>query len=175
MVLARKKAVGAEYDFTYQYSVPQKKTQTVVKRRTKTFPMYKVVAGFLLISCFFATALAYTYVKARIACLNWELSQIKRENAVIVANIEKTKLEIASSKSLHRIKYLAVSELGMIENPRTEYLVMNNIYAEEREEALSASQKGEQIKGQLASGETKSSIFKTIYEVIALQGIMGKG
>jgi cell division protein FtsL len=175
LVLARKKAVGAEYDFTYQYALPQKKKRIVVKRHTKTFPIYKAVAGFLLIACFFATSLAYTYIKARITCLNWELSQIKRENAAIVANIEKIKLEIASSKSLHRIKYLAVSELGMMENPGIEYLVMNNICAEEGEGTQSTSQKDEQTNVQLASRETKNSIFKTIYDVIALQGIMGKG
>jgi cell division protein FtsB len=172
LVLARKKAVGAEYDFAYQYAVPQKKKQVVVKRRTQTFPCYKVVTGLLLLSCFFVTALAYTYVKARITCLNWELNQIKKENTAIVANIEKTKSEIASAKSLQRIKYLAINDLGMMENPRIEYLAMNNVYAEKAE---NVSQKGEQSEAQLASGETKNSIFKTIYEVIALQELMGKG
>jgi len=41
--------------------------------------------------------------------------------------------------------------------------------------AENVSQKGEQSEAQLASGETKNSIFKTIYEVIALQELMGKG
>lgn len=167
--------MGAEYDFAYQYAAPQKKKQVVVKRRTQTFPLYKVVTGLLLISCFFTTALAYTYVKARITCLNWELNQIKKENAAIVANIEKTKLEIASAKSLQRIKYLAISDLGMMENPRIEYLAMNNLYNKEGEDIESVSRKGEQSEGQLAVGETKNSIFKTIYNVIALQELMGKG
>lgn len=178
MVLAKRKAAGAEYAFDYQDGLPEEKKQTVLKRRTRISPVYKVVTGFLLISCFFITALAFTYVKARIACLNWELNQIKQENITIAANIEKVKLEIASSKSLDRIKHLAVEELGMLETPRIEYLVMHNVFAGEGENSPSIAsipQKSEQQGEQLASKETKNSIFKTFCEVIALQEIMEKG
>lgn len=173
MVLANKKAAGAEYTaFPYQYGVPREKKRTVIRRRTRVSPVFKVVAGFLLISCFFLTTLAFTFIKAKIAYLNWELKQIKQENVAIAAHMEKIKLEIAGSKSLDRIKYLAVSELGMTESPRIEYLVMNNVYTEEEGPH---EQVNEQPREQLASGESKNSIFKTICEVIALQEIMGKG
>jgi cell division protein FtsL len=175
LVLAKQKAAGAEYLFDYQYGLPQKKKRTVIRRRTKTSPVYKVIAGFLLLSCFFITALAYTYVKARITYLNWELNQVKQENIAICANMEKTKLEIAGLKSPDRIRYLAVSELGMTESPRIEYLVMNNVFAEEKENKANTSQKSEEQGAQLASGKTKNKILKSICEVIAFQGMMGKG
>ena len=176
MLLANKKAAGAENLFTHQDRTPQVRTQKVIKRSYKPSPVYKTVVGILLISCIFFTALAFTFIKARTACLNWELSQIKQENAVLAENIEKTKLEIASQKSLSRIKSIAVNDLGMIERPQITYLVMNDVFTEKVGNEQS-TENNQQDVPQLASAEKngKSSIFKAFCEVLALQEIIGKG
>lgn len=175
MVLAKKKAAGAEYAFDYQYSLPQNKKKRVIKKTIKPSPIFKTVVGILVISCFFITALAFTFVKARIACLNWEIKQIKQENVVIAKNIEKTKLDIAALKSLSRIKNLAVTELGMTENPEITYLVMNDVFAKESRNEENKMGNDVQSVPQLASGETKDSIFKVFCEAIALRDFMEKG
>lgn len=167
MVLAKKKAAGAEYALNYQHSLPQGKKRKVIKRKIKPSPVYKTIIGVCLITCFFITALAFTFMKARIACLNWDLNQLKQENILIAEDIEKTKLEIASLKSHSRIKNIATNELGMIETPQITYLMMDNIFVKDQEK--------EQDTPQLASAEPKSSIFKAFCEVLALQEIIGKG
>lgn len=159
MVLARKKAVGAEYDFLYQEALPQKPKRIVVQRQKEAFPYYQLVAGLLLLSCFFTTALAYTFVKARLTCLNWELKQIEMKNAALFTDLEKMKLEIAEAKSLQRIKNLALNDLGMVENPGVEYLVFSQLYSEEPLATMDVLQ--------VAEGLDQKGIIKTIYEAFA--------
>lgn len=181
MVVARKKAVGAEYDFFYQKgmpqkkSVPQKKKRVMVKRYTRTFPFYKIMASFLVLSCFLGTALAYTYVKAQIACLNWELSQSKKENMAIMGKIEKVKLEIAHAESPPRIRLLALGDLGMIEDPRIEYLAMQSFPELAQEKAIDSGVDDQGREGQFLALKPKYSFFQNIYEALALQGFIGKG
>ena len=177
MVLANKKAAGAENSYIYQDSLPQGKKQKVIKRSYKPSPVYKTVVGILLISCFFLTALAFTNIKARIACLNWELSQIKQENVTFAENIEKNKLAIASQKSLSRIKSIAVNELGMIESSQITYLVMNDVFTEKAGNEQSTTVNNQQGVSQLAAAEkdNNNNIFKAFCEVLALQEIIGKG
>ena len=175
--MAQKKAAGAEHLFTYQDSLPQGKKQTVIKRSYKPSPVYKTVVGILLISCFFLTALAFTNIKARIACLNWELSQVKQDIVTLAENIEKTKLEIASQKSLSRIKNIAVNELGMIESPQITYLVMNDVFTDKGGNEQSITENNQQGGPQLASAakDSRNSFFKAFCEVLALKEIIGKG
>ena len=177
MVIAQKKAAGAENFLTYHDSLSQGKKQTVIKRSYKPSSVYKTVVGILLISCFFLTALAFTNIKARIACLNWELSQVKQETMALAENIEKIKLEIASQKSLSRIKNIAVNELGMVESSQITYLVMNDVFTEKGGNEQSITGNNEQGVPQLASAEkdSRNSIFKAFCEMLALKEIIGKG
>lgn len=144
MVLAKKKAVGAEYDvYNGQYSVPLVKKRKVIRKRHRTSLAHKVVAGFLSIACLFLIGLAYTSLKAGKARLNWELNQIKQENIAIAENMEKIKLEIAALKSPQRIEQIAVTQLGMIKNPQIEYLVINSVFGKKEESTAQNKEQSE--------------------------------
>ena len=95
----------------------------------------------------------------------------------LAENIEKIKLEIASQKSLSRIKNIAVNELGMVESSQITYLVMNDVFTEKGGNEQSITGNNEQGVPQLASAEkdSRNSIFKAFCEVLALKEIIGKG
>lgn len=161
MVLERKKAVGAEYLYTGQYSAPLEKEQRAVRKRHKISLAYKVAAGLLSISCLFMIGLAYTSLKAGKARLNWELNQVKQANAAIAMNIEKLKLDIAAIKSPERIEQVAITELGMTKNPRIEYLVMNGVFNEKAESTGQNREVPQEQKTEpQQNGEKNDSIFR---------------
>lgn len=161
MVLVREKAVGAEYLYTGHYSTPLEKEQRVIRKRHKISLAYKVAAGILSISCLFMIGLAYTSLKAGKARLNWELNQVKQANTAITTNIEKIKLDIAALKSPERIEQIAVTELGMVKNPRIEYLVMNNVFGENQESTGQNIEVPQEQKTEIQqTGEKNDSIFR---------------
>lgn len=170
--MARKKAAGAEYDFSLNTASPRQKKRLVVHRRTRSFPYLYLFTGLVILSCLFATALAHTFVKARLSYLNWELDQVKMENAILMKTLEKKKLEIAGAKSLEKIKAYAIHDLGMIEHPQIEYLALHNFLTDEKTESIFEL---ETAAGHLAEGELRKNIFRTLYDVVALHGSFLRG
>lgn len=171
MVMAGKKAVGAEYFCGQQYgfaqkkqSLAEKKQQKVSDRKAQASSACVVVVCTLLLSCLFLMGLGYTFLKANLACLNWELQKIKQENIAIASEIEKTKLEIAGLKALDRVEQLAVAQLGMVKNPNIEYLVMHDAFAPK--ENLTADGAELMAENKAVPGK-EADFFKKIYLLVA--------
>jgi len=176
LVMAGKKAVGAEYFYGQQYGLAKEKQQRVSNRKAQASSACVVVVCTLLFSCLFLMGLGYTFLKANLACLNWELQKIKQENMVIASEMEKTKLEIAGLKALDRVEQLAVTQLGMIKNPSIEYLVMHDAFAQKGnlttdEAGLVAENKAVKGKGAVTENNTvaekEADLFKKIYLLVA--------
>jgi cell division protein FtsL len=130
LVMAARKVAGAAYEYSYEYQLQklaQQKKKRVVNRKKRAAFVLVAVTCTMVIAMLFLTGLGYTYLQAKLACANYELQKIKQENSVLTGEIEKTKLEIAGLKSLDRVEYLAVNQLGMIKDPGIEYIAMNGI------------------------------------------------
>jgi len=131
--MALRKAAGAEYDYGYHYGkvspdpLAEKKRQRVAARKNRASLAVAVAAYTFVITALFLTGLGYTFLQARLACLNWDLQKLKDENVVLAGEIEKTNLQIAKLKAPNRIEELAVTQLGMIKDPGIEYIVMNQV------------------------------------------------
>lgn len=182
--MAAKKAVGAEYDYGYQYSQAEKrKQQRVIGRKNRASLAIVVASCTLLITALFLTGLGYTFLQARLACLNWQLQKIEQENLALTSNIEKAKLQIAELKALNRIEDIAVAQLGMIKDPGIEYLVMHEVAKEAvvatadiNEEINQATEKDQPIKMAAAANDKQNGdgIFAKLYLMIA-QSVGEKG
>lgn len=141
MVMALRKAAGAEYDYGYHYGkvssdpLAEKKRRRVTARKNRASLAAAVAAYTFVITALFLTGLGYTFLQARLACLNWDLQKLEEENVVLAGEIEKTNLQIAKLKAPNRIEELAVTRLGMIKDPGIEYLVMNQVGEKEAETA----------------------------------------
>jgi cell division protein FtsL len=131
--MAVRKAAGAEYDYGYHYGkvspdpLAERKRQRFLARKNRASLAVAVAAYTFVITALFLTGLGYTFLQARLACLNWDLQKLKDENIVLAGQIEKTNLQIAKLKAPNRIEELAVTQLGMIKDPGIEYLVMNQV------------------------------------------------
>ncbi len=184
MVMAAKKAVGAEYDYGYQYSQAEKrKKQRVIGRKNRASLAIVVTSCTMLITALFLTGLGYTFLQARLACLNWQLQKIEQENLALASNIEKARLQIAELKALNRIEDIAVTQLGMIKDPGIEYLVMNEVAKEAvvataagNEEIKQATEKDQPMKMAAVTDREKNgdSLFTKLYLMIA-QSVGEKG
>lgn len=180
MVMAVKKAAGAEYDYRYHYGMvspdplAEKKRQRVIARKNRASLAVAVAAYTFVITAFFLTGLGYTFLQARLACLNWDLQKLKEENIVLAGEIEKTNLQIAKLKAPNRIEELAVTRLGMIKDPGIEYLVMNQVGATEADTVekelnrITNDAETEKAKVQVALGEVAGA------DVTAGMGIAAK-
>lgn len=123
MVVATKRAVGSDYAPYYHSAQPLKANGVETRTKKKTSPL-PIIVGISLISCAFLMAISFTCLKAVIAHLNWQISQIEEENIVIQEDNEKLTLDIARLKSLDRIEQVATVQMGMVKNPGVEYMVM---------------------------------------------------
>lgn len=175
MVMAAKKAVGAEYDYVYHYNLAEKKKQQrVVGRKNHAARAIVVASCTLLITALFLTGLGYTFLQARLACLNWELQKLEQENLVLAGNIEKTKLQIAELKALNRIENLAIAQLGMIKDPGIEYLVMHGAANEAVVAAVDADAEIMNMASTANGSENDNGFFAKLYLMVA-QSVGEKG
>ena len=126
MVVATKRAVGAEYGYQIPSRMPQKQQCVRVRARRHLFPMAGVAAGICLIVLLFTIGLSYIYVKALKAQLYHQINVNKQAVLDIGTDNERLALEIARAKSLERIELMAVQKLGMIKNPEVQYLVLHD-------------------------------------------------
>lgn len=124
MVVAAKKAVGAEYDYRPPAYGP-KKTKTVrVRVSRKKSGVFATLCGVALIAVFFFMGLSFTFLKAYEAKIHFDLTQMEKVNQEIIMQNEKLRIEIARLSSLDRIEALASAQIGMIKEPRVEYLAL---------------------------------------------------
>lgn len=125
MVLAKKQAVGAEWDAqSYVYTRPEKSNNRKPRQRQKTSHTAQLVLGFSLIALIFLTGISFTWLKAYKAQLNHQLTQTKAEIQALQTANQRMEVEIARLKSLNRIENIAVTKLGMVKNPGIEYLAL---------------------------------------------------
>ena len=172
MILANKQAVGSDYAYqSYSRKKIKEQKQTKVRIIKRPSPLVVVVLGVSLIGLMFLTGLSYTYLKARIAHLNWQISQGKKDIAAMQVQNEKLKLEIARLKSLERIEKVATAQMGMIKNPQVEYLAIKST----TETSVPASQTAREISPQNTIGTSRDDIFTAISKVIAEKTGVGKG
>jgi len=125
LVVAIKRAVGSEYQYTGATYLPKEKLSKQTRAKKQISPSYKVALGVFFIAIVFCGGLSYLTIKAATAKINYDVSNLKRSNQEIVIGNEKLKLEIEKLKSLDRIETLASTNLGMIRSANIEYLVMS--------------------------------------------------
>lgn len=126
MVVASKRAVGAEYGYQTPSRLPQSQRRVRVRVRRRISPMTGIAAGICLITLLFSVGLSYIYIKAFKAHLYYQISVSKQAVLDISAENEKLKLDLARSKELGRIEQIASQKLGMIKNPGVRYLVLQD-------------------------------------------------
>jgi len=126
LVVAIKRAVGSEYQYSGATYLPQEKQSIKARSKRQISPFLRVTLGIFFVAVVFCGGLSFLYIKAGTAKMNYEISNIKRTNLEIVIKNEKLKLEIEKLKSLDRIEALAVTSLGMIKSTNIEYLVMSD-------------------------------------------------
>ncbi|PKM89490.1 MAG: hypothetical protein CVU87_05295 [Firmicutes bacterium HGW-Firmicutes-12] len=156
MIVAAKKAVGAEYGYQIPELKKERKKTVRVRVSRSTSPLAVMVCGALLIAVFFSVGLSYTYIKASKAKLHLVMSQLQQDNQNISMQNEKIKLEIAKLNSLNRIEGIASAQMGMIKNPGVEYLALDidnsaaGFIIEERKTPMQAS---EEMTKELTAGQ----------------------
>ncbi|MBZ4654716.1 MAG: Septum formation initiator [Peptococcaceae bacterium] len=172
MILATKRAVGSDYAYQpyYREKFEQQK-QTKVRIKKRPSPLLVVALGISLIGIMFFTGLSYTYLKARIAHLNWQISQGKKEIAAMQVQNEKLELEIARLKSLDRIEKVATTQMGMIKNPGVEYLAIKAT----TNTSVPASQTVREMPAQDPANTSQDGIITAITKVISEKAGVGKG
>ena len=115
---------------TRRQPTPQGATQKrLVSRQVQSNASYRnaVVWVFLGISTVLLLMLfSYTFVRAGVSRLNYEMNTLKRENAEIVLESERIRGQIAELRSLDRIEEIASRELGMIKNTEVEYMLLSS-------------------------------------------------
>ncbi len=171
MILASKRAVGSDYVYQPYYQEqlqPQRQRKVRIKKRPS--PLFVVILGISLISMMFLTGLSYTYLKARIAHLNWQINQGKKDIAAMQVQNEKLKLEIARLKSLDRIEKLATAQMGMIKDPGVEYLAMKAASS-----PVQASQTERELPEEIVTNSSQDSIIATIARIVAEKAGVRKG
>jgi len=164
LVLATKRAVGAEYGYPGYERTSQPKTQ--VKARTEKRP--SPLAGIGISAILFLMGISYTFLQAAQAHLIWQVNQTKETNAAMQMDNEKLKLEVAKLKSLDRIEMIAVNQLQMVQNPGVEYLAF---------QAKPAANKGGEVPAvQTATAQVLAgnNLFETIATALA-KGAQDRG
>ena len=126
MVVATKRAVGAEYGYQVPSRFPQSPQRVRVRVRRRLSPVAGIAAGICLVAILFTIGLSYIYIKALKAQFYYQINVNKQAVLDISAMNEKLALEIARAKSLERIEYIASQKLGMIKNPEVQYLVLHD-------------------------------------------------
>jgi len=125
LVLAKKQAVGAEWDVPdYANAQPQQTNNRKPRQRQKTSPTARLVLGISLIALVFLTGISFTWLQAYKAQLNYQLNKTKAEIQALQTANQRMEVEIARLKSLDRIENIATSQLGMIKNSGIEYLAL---------------------------------------------------
>lgn len=119
MVLAKKKAVGAEY---YQYG-PLENNQSVSQPQSKTRKSFKLNKAISSIVVVFVLGLLITYQHAQVANLGNRVNHLK--NQIEKAENENQQLiyRIAALSSLTRIENLALTELNMLYPENIHYIM----------------------------------------------------
>jgi len=126
LVVATKRAVGAEYGYQVPSHSPRPQQHIRVRVRRRLSPMACMAAGICLVTLLFCIGLSYIYVKALKAQLYYQINMNKQAVLTINAENDKLELEIARLKSLDRIEDIATQKLGMIKNPEVQYLVLQD-------------------------------------------------
>lgn len=126
LVLARKKAVGSEYDPQISPS-HSKEINEIRKPKRKPnhtpFWLFRVAPGIVSIAIIFVIGLSLVAQHAFINNLGFEIGQYKKEIIALDIDNEKLKLEVSSLASLSRIEDVAINQLGMIAPNDFKYVI----------------------------------------------------
>ena len=121
-----------------QKGKPQMKRITpskrLVKRQVKSNADYRqaVVWVFLgMAAVLFLMGVSYTFVKAGVSNLNYQVNTTLAENEKIYMENERLRGQIANLESLDRIETIASQELGMIQSSAVEYMVLSSTVVSE--------------------------------------------
>ncbi|MEA4891317.1 MAG: septum formation initiator family protein [Peptococcaceae bacterium] len=101
----------------------------LVKRQVKSNADYRqaVVWVFLgMAAVLFLMGISYTFVKAGVSNLNYQLNTTAGENDKILMENERLRSRIANLESLDRIESIASQELGMVRSSDLEYMVLSS-------------------------------------------------
>ena len=79
----------------------------------------------------FLLGISYTFVKAGVSHLSYQVNALQQENEVIVMENEKLRGRIAELRSLSRIEFIASMEIGLVKNNAVEYMVLSTDVVEE--------------------------------------------
>ncbi|NMA01967.1 MAG: cell division protein FtsL [Clostridia bacterium] len=126
LVLARKKAVGSEYDPLISPSYREEiKTIKKPQRKPNSTPfwLFRVAPGIVCITLIFIIGLSLVVQNAVINNLGYQIGQYKAEITALDIENEKIKLELSSLAALSRIEDVAINQLGMIAPNDIKYVI----------------------------------------------------
>ncbi|MDX9871658.1 MAG: hypothetical protein RBT41_04465 [Clostridia bacterium] len=183
MVVAAKKAVGAEYGYRLPAYGPKKTTTVRVRVSRRNSGLFATFCGVALIAVLFFMGLSFTFLKAYEAKLHFDLTRMNKVNQEIFMQNEKLRIEIARLNSLDRIEALAIAQMGMIKAPKVEYLALQanpaskGLAAEANalaaaEEMVAQAGGTEDNAGNLSAGR---KLLNTIAAVIKVKAPTDKG
>ena len=123
------------------YAVPQRQPQRrttvnvdlapkrLVSRQVQSNALYRRTLAWLFLGMFsilFLLGFSYTFVKAGVSRLNYQMHAVQSENEQIVLENAKIKGQIAELRALERIEAIALQELGMVKNETVDYMVLSS-------------------------------------------------
>ena len=111
---------GRDADLTPRRLVSRQVQSNALLRRTIAWLFLAVF------STLFLLGFIYTYVKAGISQLNYQMHAMQSQNEQIILDSAKIKGQIAELRSLERIEAIATEELGMVKNESIDYMVLSS-------------------------------------------------
>ncbi|MCL1848331.1 MAG: septum formation initiator family protein [Clostridiales bacterium] len=122
----------------------------LISRQVRSNAQYRRTIAWLFLGMFavlFLLGFSYTYVKAGVSRLNYQMHAVQNENEQIVLDNAKIMGQIAELRSLDRIEAIAIQELGMVKNESVEYMVLSDtIVAEGKIRPAEGDEQGEREK-----------------------------
>jgi len=101
----------------------------LVRREIRSNASYRRTIAWLFLglsSLLFFMGISYTFVKAGVSRLNYQINTLQNENEQILLDSDKLRGQIAELRSLERIEERARLELGMVKNEKVEYMVLSS-------------------------------------------------
>jgi len=101
----------------------------LVRRQVRSNASYRRTVAWLFLgisTLLFSLGISYTFVKAGVSKLNYQINTIQNENEQILLDSNKLRRQIAELRSLERIEERARLELGMVKNEKVEYMVLSS-------------------------------------------------
>ena len=105
------------------------KPKRLVRRQVRSHAIYRRTLAWLFLgmsTVLFMMGFSYTFIKADISKVNYNINALQRENDEILLENDIIRGEIAELHSLERIEEKAARELGMIKNVKAEYMMLSN-------------------------------------------------